>query len=458
MRLLPFSIVAALAAIPMIEANAESRVALKYAPAAVDNPLKGLVPYEQDVRALFPHSLEFNYLPYSALVKGYDEFDWKPLDEMLDRMASRGHQAVLRIFLEYPKRKDVIPEFLIKDGLKVTKWLYTETHPLPHAPIETPDYENANLRKSMKNFIAAFGKKYDRDPRIGFVTAGLLGAWGEWHNYQRNELFASKTVQAEVMDAYEAAFKNTPVLMRYPVGEKNHDKAPNDRRKLGYHDDSFAWATLDTGKKNDSWFYMAALKAAGPSALDKWKTQPIGGEIRPEAWSVVFDDNPGNPQIQNFRKCVETTHATWLMDSGMFKKQPADRVRRAEEQVRRMGYEFHAPTVSIGTAKDDRISVTLEIENRGVAPFYRDWPAEWALLQGDKVEKTFVGTGKLTDLLPGDKPRQWSETLNLTGLRAGKYTLAIRIANPMKGGKPIRFANETQNSNGWLSLGTVEVP
>jgi len=54
---------------------AAERTPLEYAPAPADNPLKGLVPYEADVRSKFPHSLEFNYLPYSALVTGYDTFD-----------------------------------------------------------------------------------------------------------------------------------------------------------------------------------------------------------------------------------------------------------------------------------------------------------------------------------------------------------------------------------------------
>jgi hypothetical protein len=31
--------------------------------------------------------------------------------------------------------------------------------------------------------------------------------------------------------------------------------------------------------------------------MDKWKTQPIGGEIPPEAWGIVFDTEPGNAQV-----------------------------------------------------------------------------------------------------------------------------------------------------------------
>ncbi len=461
--LVGLSIVACVAA---QAAGQEGRKVLKYAQAPVDNPLKGLVPYAGDVRGLFPHSLEFNYLKYADLVKDYDRFDWAPMERLLDDIAGRGHQAVVRIYLEYPNRAGAIPPFLLRDGLKLTKWQHTEDGvDRPPQPIETPDYEDANLRRSLRSFVAAFGRKYDGDPRLGFVTAGLLGTWGEWHTYPRSELFASKAVQAEVMDAYQAAFKVTPVLLRYPAGPNDYAHARNDDRPFGYHDDSFAWATLDTGKKADSWFYMPALKAAGPLAMSRWKTSPIGGEIRPEAWGKVFDPAPGNPSIQDFRACVLQTHASWLMDSGMFSRRsnrarpPADRVRRAEEEVRRMGYEFHAPSAAVGPPVAGKLSASLDVENRGVAPFYYDWRPQWGLLARGSVVKTWPASGKLIGLLPGDRPRAWSDTLDLAGLKPGDYILAIRIANPLKQGHPLKFANAAQDADapGWLSLGTVPI-
>jgi hypothetical protein len=443
-----------------VPAYAGDRLPLEHAPSPVDNPMKGLVPYQGDVRALFPHSLEFNYLPFSALAKGYDEFDWEPLEDLLDDIASRGHQAVFRVFLEYPNKKGVIPGFLLADGLKVHAYLNTNTQPLPPARVETPDYENTNLRRALKNFIAALGKKYDGDPRIGFITAGLLGTWGEWHTYPREELFASKAVQTEVMDAYEAAFRVTPVLLRYPVGERSDDKSPNAKRGFGYHDDSFAWGTLDTGKARDDWFYMPSLKAAGSAALEKWKTCPIGGEIRPEAWGKVFDEHPGDPQIQDFRRCVEETHVTWLMDSGMFRRnRKPDRIRRAMDQVRRMGYDFHVPGVTIGTLRENKLPVTVELENRGVAPFYYDWRPEYGLIADGNVVKTLPGVGKLTGLLPGDGPRSWNEMLDVSGVTPGGYKLAVRVPNPLRNGHPLKFANRTQDADvsGWLTLGSITV-
>ena len=452
-------VVAGLAAGSISGRSAERRV-LEYAPAPVDNPLKGLVPYQGDVRDRFPHSLEFNYLPYSVLVKGYEVFDWVPLEALLDEIASRGHQAVFRVFLEYPGKSGVIPPFLLKDGLKVTRWSYSEEASRPGAGLETPDYEDVNLRRSLRNFITALGARYDGDPRLGFITAGLLGIWGEWHNHPRTELSAGKETQETVMAAYEAAFKVTPVLLRYPAGDGNRHYAANATRPFGYHDDSFAWATLSTGRRSDDWFYMPALQSAGPDAVVKWQTQPVGGEIRPEAWGAVFDAEPGRKEIQDFRQCVEATHVSWLMDSGMFRRTASvERVRRAEAEVRRMGYEFHAKAVTLGDVVEGRLAVALEVESRGVAPFYYDWKPEWGFLKDGEEVRRSVGEGSLRGLLPGAAPRVWTHTLDTVGLPAGTYTVAVRVPNALKKGQPVRLANVTQDVvTGWLNLGSVHLP
>lgn len=65
-----------------------ARKELAYAPVPVENPLKGLVPYRGDVRQKFPHSMEFSYLPLSSLVTGFHTYNWAPLEELLNEVAS----------------------------------------------------------------------------------------------------------------------------------------------------------------------------------------------------------------------------------------------------------------------------------------------------------------------------------------------------------------------------------
>lgn len=152
------------------------------APGPADNPLKGFVPYARQTRD-FPDSLEFGCLALLDLMPGPSEFDWKPLERLLDDVASRGCQTVFRIWMEYPKRPTGVPAWLVADGLKMRRWNGPDTREGAAETDRTPDYEDPRLRSALKRFIAALGKRYDGDPRIGFVTAGLLGSWGEWHTH-----------------------------------------------------------------------------------------------------------------------------------------------------------------------------------------------------------------------------------------------------------------------------------
>ena len=59
---------------------------------------------------------------------------------------------------------------------------------------------------ALEGLISAMGKRYDRHPRVAFIQLGLLGFWGEWHTYPRNELFASEKTRRRVLEAYRKAF------------------------------------------------------------------------------------------------------------------------------------------------------------------------------------------------------------------------------------------------------------
>ncbi|MEM1443819.1 MAG: hypothetical protein AAGF67_15845, partial [Verrucomicrobiota bacterium] len=309
---------------------------LTYTPAPPDNPLKGFVPYvEIDGWQRFPHSLQFHYFSLRELMVGPETFDWSALEEKLELVRERGCQLVFRVVAEYPGRPSQIPDFLVEEGVKLTRW----TDPDGKESF-TPDYEHPSMREALVRLIEALGSRYDEDPRIGFVTAGLLGSWGEWHNYPREDLWASHETQKLVLDAFESSFQHTPVLLRYPAGPNHFAQSQNVDRRFGYHDDSFDWATLETGREEDSWFFLNLLREAG--ALEKWKEHPIAGELRPELWESSFTENP-HPKAQGFDACVKATHVTWLMDTGLFSERyplPESRRLKAIAAARSMGYEF----------------------------------------------------------------------------------------------------------------------
>jgi hypothetical protein len=428
---------------------------LEYAPAPPDNPLKGFVPY-LGTRTNFPHSLEWHYTKLSEVMTGPTEFNWEPFERKLVACASRGHQFIARFYIEWPGRTTGLPQYLIDAGVRLRRWTNTNTRPWPSAMDHTPDYEDPRLRAALTNFIHALGRRYDGDPRLGFLELGLLGTWGEWHNHPNHQWFASKTVQREVMDAYEAAFKKTRLLVRYPAGPDDPRYADNSRRPIGYHDDSFAWATVHTGRKGDEWFFETRLRRAG--ATNKWRTQPIGGEVRPEVWSCLFDEPSCAPKGQEFDRCVAVTHASWLANEGVFRPGFKGAARdRALAAARSLGYELYVRTVEIaGPQHRSQLSVTLTITNAGVAPFYYDWPVQLGALDaGGQLVATWQTDWKLTSVLPEDPAAVWRFDVDVGRLRPGRYRLLAWIPNPLPAGQPVRFANRTQDADlrGWLTLG-----
>jgi Domain of unknown function (DUF4832) len=442
-------------AIPFLSVAATVTRSLEYAPAPPDNPLKGFVTYPNP-RVAFPHSLVWDYLPLSALMSGPTHFTWGPMEAQLDAAARQGRQFIPRFHLDFPGKEIAIPRFLIDAGVNVRRWTNTNTQPFPPQVSYTVDWEDARTRAALVQFIRALGHRYDGDPRLAFVPMGLLGTWGEWHNYPHEEWFASKTVQIEVMDAYTSAFRKTRVLARYPAGENDAAYAPNHRRAIGYHDDSFAWATLDTGRSDDSWFFQSRLRSAGQT--DRWRTQPIGGEVRPEVWKCLWDDKTCAPAGQEFLRCVDSTHASWMANAGVFENDfTGIRRERALEGARRLGYEIQVTRVVLKDVEANTpLSLQLALTNHGVAPFYDEWPAEIAIAGATgPLLQTWPSGHSLTGILPCAGETLWDLTIPTKTLPAGNFILLLRVPNVLPNGRPVRFANRTQDDRfpGWLTLG-----
>ena len=410
-----------------------------------NNPLKGFMPYEGDY-ATFPYSMEWNYLPLRSLMTGPTNFDWTRLEALLGDIASRGHQTVFRIYLDYPTLSTGIPQYLLDAGLATHS--YTD---YDNKISVSPDYENPLLGQALTNFIAALGARYDNDPRIGFITVGLLGFWGEWHTYPHDTWFASTAVQDEVLAAYQAAFTRTKLLVRYPSGTNPA------ARPIGYHDDSFAFQTLDPPE----WCFLGLLKTAGET--NKWHTQPIGGEVRPEIQLCMWDAGQNCvPAGQAFNDCVDLTHASWMLDHGVFSPGLTGAQRDAAMAgAQRLGYCLCVSNaVLVDAWTNSPLPVSLGLRNLGVAPFYYDWTVQLGALNGsNEFVGTWATTWKLSSLLPAPTNTVWTGSITNHGLGVGQYKLVLRVMNPFSAGLPLLFANKEQDADvpGWLTLGQVSV-
>lgn len=418
---------------------------LQYAPAPADNPLKGFIPYS-GVYNNFPHSMEWFYISLKDIQTDYNSFDWTNFDAKLDAIAGRGHQAVFRIYLDYPDQPYGVPDFLAH----VPKHSYTDGGNGTNHTSYSPEYEDADLRRAVSSFIAAFGKRYDGDPRIGFVTVGLLGFWGEWHTYPHVEWMASTAVQNEVLSSFDAAFNTTKLLLREPKEGTNAAQ-----RHIGYHDDSFAYETLPPPE----WHFWGKMQALG--ITDIWKTEPIGGELRPEVQACIWDDTPCTPPDQSYNLCVETTHCSWLINHGAFKDLTGVRYQRAVAGARKLGYELYVSDAVINpTTVTGALQATIKVRNTGVAPFYYPWKLCVGVINASgKLVKQWNTTWNLAGVLPAAPDTVWKLNQRNHGLGAGRYRLLVSAVNPLPGGHPLKFANTTQDQDlpFWLTLGSFVV-
>ncbi len=397
--------------------------------APLDNPLKGFMPYyDQDFN--FPCSLEWFYVPMNAIMDGPSSFTFDSgIEPLLDDIAGRGHQAVFRVYLDYPDLETGIPAFILSDIATNT---YTD-----YGGGISPDYDDEDLIGPVEDLIEELGRVYNGDPRIGFITIGILGFWGEWHTYPHDDWFASRDTQLRVITAMNDAFPDTEILLRYP-GHKA------DGISTGYHDDSFAYETLP----EEDWSFLQIMADSGE--INAWKTKPIGGELYPDIQADIFNLLPPL-NSENYTKCVEQTHASWLLNYEVFESFPSwssAKQERAENGAAKLGYTISVKHIQIGNSGTG-LSVACRFINTGVAPFYYRWPVTIKVLDaaGNTVAEKNADWD-ITTILPGDSGYDFSAEIEWDIPASGEYTLGISVDNPMEGGKPLVFANDESTRDG----------
>ncbi|MCL3777874.1 MULTISPECIES: DUF4832 domain-containing protein [unclassified Actinomyces] len=431
------------------------------AAAPVSNPLKGLLPYAPEDPAqaptwsgtALPVTMEWVSLPVSDVVTGPGTYDWDALEEHLGAVAARGHQVVLRFYTDFPGRPSGLPGYLLDQGVETRP--YTVHGNGGTGASVSPDYDDPRVMDMLTGLIRALGSAYDGDPRVGFITQGLVGFWGEGHtwpfdgqvsadNPAGEDWMPSRDHQALLLLAWDEAFDTTPTQVRYPT-------ALTTAHDLGYHDDSFGYATLP----EQDWHFWSLMSAQGPTATGAWRTRPMGGEIYPPLQSCVFD-GPGRCErqvglaAQDLTEAVGLTHATWLLAEEVFDPGLTGPAReRALALNARMGYTLTATRWrhEAGTS-----ALGVEVSNTGVAPFSYDWDLEVVAVDGSgRVLARTVLDGDLRALLPG-RTSLWTGALDPP---SGTTSLLLRVVNPLEGGAALRFANAGQDTvlPGYLTLG-----
>ena len=325
--------------------------------------------------------LEFAYMLYNEVCKEKDVYDWTPMDNLLEEVASRGHQLVVRFRYTYVGRNCAVPDY-------IKAWPgYEETKGKSEGRTTYfPDWRCEELQRFHLDFHKRFAERYDNDPRLAFVQTGF-GLWAEYHIYDGprviGKTFPSKEFQATFFQEMDTYFKNTTWSISIDAADNTYSPLKAQPELLdirfGNFDDSFMHED-HSDYNRDCWLFFG---------LDRYKKAPCGGEF---SYYTDYDqvhclDKEGM-YGRLFENEVKRYHMTYINGNDQPGYQPKERIKEASMA---MGYSYEI--------LDYRVSgdeAAVLIKNIGVAPIYRD---AYVSVGGH------VGEYSLAGLMPGW--RQW---------------------------------------------------
>ena len=323
--------------------------------------------------------LEYSYMLYNDVCKGKDQFDWTPMDRLLEQVASRGHQLVVRFRYTYVGQQCAVPDY-------IKAWPgYEETVGKSEGRMTYfPDWRCEELQRFHLEFHRRFAERYDNDPRLAFVQTGF-GLWAEYHIYDGpcviGKTFPSHEFQEVFYKEMDKYFKNTTWSISIDAADETYSPLKANPELLdirfGNFDDSFMHETHHEYNR-DCWIFFGE---------DRYKIAPRGGEF---SYYSDYDqrhclDKEGM-YGRTFESQVEEYHVTYILGNDQPGYQSMDRIKEASMS---MGYRF---AVKDYRQKGDEAAVL--IANVGVAPIYRDAYVEVGGVKGEY---------SLKNLMPGEE-------------------------------------------------------
>ena len=336
-------------------------------------------------------------------------------------------------------------------------------------------YCHPTFQERVKKLVEKAGQAWDNDPRVAYVEMGIIGEFGEHHDPDITTVWAphdqpnhveNRTwlpgIEKVLGDAFTAAFKNKKVMVRYAYEFKDYE--------FGIYWDSWA---IDEEKVRG----YEEMKKLG----DRWKTQPIGGEI---TWNwgslykfksfeeVVADKDTREYVMEQIRNlhCNHLGGITWAdFNEPEFRK-------NAEILQKAMGYRFiinefsYPKEIKVGA----QFPISFKVVNSGSSPFYYNWPVEVALLDPESHQKVWgkiLEEVNISEWMPGDNwsvdehkyqiaPPTYHIRKNISidaPIAKGKYILALTVLDPAGMQPSLRFANENYFEGGYHPMGYIGI-
>lgn len=371
------------------------------------------------------------------------EYNWALIDQHLERAHENGQSLEFRIMLEWPGEYEVgIPQWLVDKGVNM-RWTNCEDE-----NYYSPDLEDPVIKAYHTQLIQALGDRYDGHPDLGSVDIGSVGLWGEWHEYCHPELMPSRETRNEIIDLYYESFPNTPLIAL--VDDKEGIAYAAAKGRSAWRGDcwgNFLPEGMGWNHHHDSYW------PANELIPDAWKNGPVALE---SCYTMKSWYSEGNAITQIVDDAI-AWHASLAHNKSDYI--PDEYKSEVERLVMKLGFRLVLKKINFEQTIESgsNLLVTLEWENLGIAPPYRDFRVAFRLRdKGDQMLGMNISLQSIKGWLPGNYQVEIEYPVPET-ISAGQYTLELGLVFHNAPDRLIPIAIEGKTLDGWYEVGNLSI-
>jgi hypothetical protein len=398
---------------------------------------------DRNLPADIPSSVYYVRLNWETIHKGPDVYDWRPIDQAIEDALAGGQQIILRLMPVWAHASS--PTWMQRDGahgylcnLNGPKWI--------------ADLDDPRVQNWVGLLLQAMGQRYDRNPGVFGVEISFLGVYGEGHfNECPHVPMPQPGTQEWLVNEHYRSFPTVPIMGPIDaragkvVTRYMYAKAGRTRGAGIFMD---AWGDYQQYQHMQEKYPQWLTVIHGGGEIDAWKRGPI--KLEP---SGTLNQWPQH--ISESLAWAEKMHASLIGNKDA--RFPDEYKSQIMGALRKLGYRLvlrridHPDSLAPGATA----AFSMQIENIGVAPPYRDYYISLRLKSAFH-ETEFVSGSSVKFWAPGSHTATLRVPLD-ANVPEGQYEVALAFVDPLTRRPSIQMPVPGRDASGWHIVSSVSV-
>jgi hypothetical protein len=422
----------------------------------IGNPWRGTQYYgDESPPPNWPLVDYYNRWCWRDIEPSQGQYNFAPIEAVLASAKAHGGKGGFAIMPTNPSSGGTcIPDYLM--ALMPHGAWYINTN--RNLRTYEPDWNDPHYLARLRALVTAIGKRYDNDPRFGWVDVFAYGSWNEWNlsGWLPGSPVGTPATKQAIVDMNIQAFPHEYLVMN----TDGHGYDGSDYDVLGY--------ALSRSPKMGIRMNCLGYSDMG-GALQVYQTDPAVAHRWETAPTIV--EYCGGPDFRTALNQIKTYHFAMIGDGAAniksFRSYSASEQNLLMQNYKTSGYRFVLDSLTIPSqiGAGRGFSVTTKWSNVNVTPAYNPWNVMLQLRSRSGTiawqEKSSVDLQKLlptTDASGTDRPLSITDHFNLPKtLASGSYTVSIQIVDPGNYYRPLQLAIQGKQDDGRYNLGTITV-